>query len=193
MSSLLVRMPDLLHLKLREEAHQRRISMNELCLQALGAYLSSAGTSEAAGEDLPEMRVCRAIREQYSDHGIEGVLLFGSAARAELGADSDIDLLVVLGSPITRDLYRKWDESREIRAALSEFSHPVNPQFVRLPESAAEAGGIWLEVAMEGKILWENGSKIHSRLVEIRRTIAEGGFERAMSHGHSYWIRKKVG
>ena len=50
----------------------------------------------------------------------EKVFLFGSAARGDAGADSDLDLLVVEASPFGPSRSR-IEEVRRIRKALSQF------------------------------------------------------------------------
>ena len=49
----------------------------------------------------------------------EKIILFGSAARAEMGANSDVDLLVVKDTEATRDLAaRIYRELRGVRVAV---------------------------------------------------------------------------
>src|SRR5690606_13998698 len=59
-----------------------------------------------------------------------GVVLFGSVARAESHADSDVDLLLVFeaGTQIQREFYKTWDE-------IVPFDSRLSPQFVSLPHS----------------------------------------------------------
>ncbi len=51
------------------------------------------------------IRALREQRQQLADMGVRSLALFGSAARGELRADSDIDLLADLAPPYTYDRY----------------------------------------------------------------------------------------
>ena len=98
---------------LRHEAVAAGTSLNEWCSRSLAAP-GAAGLSAAA-------EVVVMIRAGLGAD-LLGVVAYGSFARGELAAGSDVDLLVVLseGVKITRSLYRQWDgvvpawEGREI-------------------------------------------------------------------------------
>lgn len=53
------------------------------------------------------------------------IILFGSAARAEVGPDSDVDLLVVEKESSFQGESR-WSESSRIRKALWRFPVPID-------------------------------------------------------------------
>jgi uncharacterized protein len=58
----------------------------------------------------------RELRGILDSHGVASLFLFGSAARGEASADSDIDLLVEFGRPI--GLFEFVRLRRELEAAL---------------------------------------------------------------------------
>ncbi len=62
------------------------------------------------------------------------IILFGSAARGEMGPDSDVDLLVIKEGKFNRDRV-----SREIYRKLSGAGAPVNAVVVT-PEEVAQYG-----------------------------------------------------
>jgi hypothetical protein len=171
-----------LHGKLKVAATRQGLSLNELCQGILESGFRPS--VQSGGESLAS-----AIQSEFGE-SLQGILLFGSAARGEMTAESDVDLLVVVKSAIERSLYRRWDDSEGIALATKSFAHPVNPQFVRLPARPADAGGIWLEAAIDGQILWSRDSRVPRFLVDVRKAIMAGRFQRALSHGHFYWIRK---
>lgn len=176
-----------LHRRLKAAAERQGLSLNEFCGRALAASLSPRPAS-SSGEDALQA----ALRDEYGEN-LVGVALFGSAARGELTAGSDLDLLIAIQERPERALYRRWDESPAIQGALRSFDREVTPQFVQLPEGLEDAGSLWLECAVEGRLLWDPGHRMHAVFCRLRRAMLEGRFERATSHGHPYWIRKKAG
>lgn len=121
------------------------------------------------------------------DIRVEGAVLFGSAARGELRLESDVDLLVVVDAtvPLCRELYRSWDRW----IACEPVNREINAHFVHLPDSIEAAGSLWLETALEGAVLFDEGGRVEAFLVEIRRAIASGRFVRTEVHGQPCWRR----
>jgi predicted nucleotidyltransferase len=108
-----LRLDPRLHDVLRAEAAAAGTSLNDWC----GRVLSTPG----CGGLEPASKVILAIRS-HQETDLVGVVAYGSFARGELAAGSDVDLLVVLAGrvPITRALYRAWEgvvpdwEGREV-------------------------------------------------------------------------------
>ena len=183
-----------LHRRLRDIAEQKDASLNLVCASILEEAVEGRGSLHKcmgiAGQAL------RWVQRFESRAGVSsvGVILFGSAARGELRASSDIDLLVALpaSSPLRRSLYRDWDEtmSQEAQTRLYE-THEVNPHFVHVPEKAEEAGSLWLEAAIEGQLLADHEGIVHAFLVKLRRMLAEGQVSSYRAHGHRYWSRRR--
>jgi predicted nucleotidyltransferase len=113
-----------------------------------------------------------------------GVAAFGSWARGELAGGSDVDLLIVLESsvPITRSLYRDWDER-----SVTESPRKLDPHFVHLPALYGRIGAVWAEAAVDGIVLFERGFRLSSTLVRVRHEILEGRLVRKIVHGQPYW------
>ncbi len=158
------------HASLKDEARSARTSLNSLCLKKL--------------QSVPASPLFEVLSKIVSRFNPKGVLLFGSMARGEAKATSDIDLLIVLPEEveINRSLYSKWD------LEFSEFDK-CSPQFVHFPK-IPDVGSIWLETAIEGEILFDPQNEVRRNLIEIRKLISEGRFIRKLSYGHSYWIRQ---
>jgi predicted nucleotidyltransferase len=53
----------------------------------------------------------------------ERIYLFGSRARGDARADSDMDLLIVESGPFSPD-HSRWHEIKRVRRALSPFRIP---------------------------------------------------------------------
>lgn len=162
-----------MHKALKEEAKKQGESLNSLCLRKISQASSS-----------PHSAVLKAIVGEFNPLG---VVLFGSAARGEDRSSSDIDLLIVLdnSTPVSRDLYMRWD-------AILKDGGKYSPQFVHLPSSGGDIGSLWLENSLEGEILYDRNHAIRDEFIKIRSQIAEGRYQRRISHGHAYWVRRDV-
>lgn len=112
--------------------------------------------------------------------------MFGSTARGEARANSDIDLLIILNqkTAINRDLYKKWDE-------LFKADLKYSPQFVHLPDTDSDLGSIWLEGSIEGEILYDPEFKTKATIQKVRSKIAAGNYQRKISYGQAYWIKRE--
>jgi uncharacterized protein len=170
-----LRLPPALHAELRDAARRSGLSLNEYCVRAL----SAPGTDPAG----PGGAIAaRAVAHFGPD--LVGVLLFGSWARGEATATSDIDALVVVepSRPITRALYREWD-----RIALEHDGHPVEAHLVGMPAPGGTPGTLWLEAALDGVVVLDRDGRIARHLGRVRRDIAAGGRVRRRVHGQPYW------
>ncbi len=60
----------------------------------------------------PILRKCKAVLADLYGERLKGVVLYGSTARGEDAADSDIDLLVLLDGPVNvaAEIRRIWDD-----------------------------------------------------------------------------------
>jgi predicted nucleotidyltransferase len=171
-----LRLPPPLHGVLQAAARASGISLNEYCVRRL----SAGGPALAA--DGSAAAIVNAAAALAGD-ALVGVIVYGSWARGEAGASSDVDVLVVVDRrlALTRSLYRKWD-----RTPATWLGRRVDPHFVH-PPGARVAGGVWGEVAIDGIVLFERDWRLSARLVEIRRSIAAGRLVRRFVHGQPYW------
>jgi predicted nucleotidyltransferase len=177
--TFVLRLDPRLHAVLRHEAVAAGTSLNEWCSRSLAAP-GAAGLSAAA-------EVVVMIRAGLGAD-LLGVVAYGSFARGELAAGSDVDLLVVLseGVKITRSLYRQWDgvvpawEGREI-----------DLHFVHLPDGDDPVSGTWAEAGVCGIVLYDHDLIVSRRLIDIRSRIAGGELTRRMAQGQPYWIHEK--
>jgi len=166
-----------LHAALRAAARDSGVSLNDYCARKLALPAGpSAATAPASA----------AVAQAASLFGgsLRGVVAYGSWARGEAAAGSDVDLLVVLdeGVPLTRALYREWDQ-----VPLEWAGRPVEAHFAHVPPAAHLAAGLWAEVALDGIVLFERGFGVSTRLAAIRRDIAAGRIVRREAHGQAYW------
>lgn len=168
--------PDL-HAELRREAAIRGISLNAHCVQRLAVPRETPPGFEGAAETV------RRSTELMGESLI-GIVVFGSWARGEPADTSDVDVLVVIDGdvPITRDLYRRWDE-----VPVAWSGRPVDPHFVHLPPQRRTPSGLWAEVAVDGIVLHDPRFRLFPRLAAVRRALAEGRLRRRTVHGLGYW------
>ncbi len=185
-----VRLPEVLHAELRDEAVRTGKSLNQVCIERLQGRVAGrhdAGARVApAGSPAPE--VVREIVRQWSGK-LAGLVLFGSAARGDETGESDIDVLLVMKPEvkITRALYLPWDEFCERQ---TQDLGRVSPHFVALPGDVRDAGGLWYEAAIEGIVLWEEEGRVSGFIRSVRRAMAEGRIRRRTLHGSPYWIKE---
>jgi predicted nucleotidyltransferase len=171
-----LRLPPALHALLQRAARDLGVSLNEYCVRRLAAPGPSLAADPSA----------RAIVERGADlvgDSLVGIVVYGSWARGEASDVSDLDVLIVVERqvPLTRALYRAWDQ-----APAAWHRRAVDPHFVHPPPERS-AGGVWGEVALDGIVLFERDLRISAALVRTRRDIAAGRLVRRIVHGQPYW------
>ena len=122
--------------------------------------------------------------EKHLKKNLLSLVLFGSYARDQASQTSDKDLLIVLKKSIAikRNLYQDW------QIHLSLFFPKVSPHFVHWPH-LDNIGSLWLEVSLEGQILFDRQNQLFVLLSEIRKQIAQLKYIRKQANGHPYWIK----
>lgn len=174
----LLRIDPGLHGVLRRAAASAGVSLNDFCARVLAGPSGSASLWQGAADAVRHAAVCVGS-------ALVGVVAFGSWARGEERAGSDIDLLVVVdGVDVTRALYRCWDDTE-----LLWEGRPVEPHFVRLPAADEVVAGLWAEVAIDGIILFVRDRALPARLARVRRDIISGRVVRRLADGHPYWVK----
>jgi len=183
-----LRIPKDLHAALRTSARETGKSLNQLCVELLTAGIGHPTAVPVGVGQAPPGIDTQRIAAAWADI-MEGLVLFGSAARRQAWNTSDVDLLVVLrrGVAVTRELYKQWDAEIGEEAADKH----VSPLFVSLPTGVEDAGSIWYEAALDGIVIWDIALEVSSLLAGLRREMAEGRIERRYLHGQPYWVRKQ--
>ena len=166
-----------LHAALREAARAAGVSLNDYCARKLTAPIGNLTAVEGAAG------VVERAAELLGDD-LVAVVAFGSWARGDAVAASDIDVLVIAEetAPITRTLYRRWDTRPLVWDGRS-----VEPHFVHLPATEERPTGLWAEAAIDGIVLFERGMRVSQRLAAVRRAVVAGRLVRRMVHGQPYW------
>ncbi len=166
-----------LHASLRAAARSANTSLNEYCARRLAA--------PGAPPDPDQAAVVRRATGVLDD-ALLGVVAFGSWARGDETASSDLDVLLVADRavPISRALYRGWDAGPD----LSWDGHEVTPHIVHLPSRAAAVSGLWAEVATDGLILIERRLVVSRHLANVRRRLLDGELSARVADGQRYWV-----
>jgi predicted nucleotidyltransferase len=120
--------------------------------------------------------------------GLVGVVLFGSRARGDASAESDWDLLVVAGglpsSELRRQVTLKRLIPREMRGAVSIMS-------MSLAEFEKCLSSVFLDIALDGKVLFDRGGVVVERLESIRTMIRGVGLRRVRTPMGDTWLWKE--
>ena len=172
----LLRLPAALHGALQAAAQGNGLSLNEYCVRRLaasgpGLFVDDSAAALVSGA---AALVGRAL---------VAVIVYGSWARDQAADASDVDVLIVVeaGVPLTRALYRAWDNT-----PVAWNGRAVDPHFVHVPGQQVGAG-VWGEVALDGVVLFERDRRVSAHLARVRRAIAEGRLVRRLVHGQPYW------
>ncbi len=145
-------------------------------------------------------RYCRILLDHFGER-LFGVLVFGSVARGDWSANSDIDLLTVVADWDKRS----WERSRELtktinklrgtreyRWSVEEGYMPVIQHYPLDVEEARNSRRIYLDASVDGLILYEREEFLSQVLKDFRRRMAELGARRAYLPQGYYWIMEGV-
>ncbi len=173
-----LRIPSGLHKKLKDEARNLDLSLNTLIIKKI------------SNSFVVEKNIMQQLIIDFLDDHLLGIILFGSVARHENKKNSDIDLLLILKptKKINRQLYQEWENQ-----VAHKIDKKISPQFVYLPDEGKKASGLWLEIALDGEILFDIDNQIKKFLCKIKNDIADGKYIRKNSYGQPYWIQTKQG
>lgn len=185
-----------LHKKIKNLARDKGSSINEICIQVLKKSLSnqSSSNNETLNEDIPQKQiitiVSKKLTEKYQDKFV-GLILFGSSTTCDTFDNSDIDILIVFDKSlsISRKLYTFWEEevANELKELLTQKES--SPHFSHIPESVESASSLWLEISINGIILWERNNQLRRFLTNLRLYISSGAIVRKLTHSQPYWIK----
>lgn len=168
----LLRLPLNLYERLKSDANKRELSVNSYSKQIL-----------MCGAPFPEIFISiQSLLLSLFPEDIVGILIFGSFARGEAFDSSDIDVLLIINSsiPIERDLYEKVDR-------LKLGGREISVTIVHLPKEVSDVGSLWLEVALDGIVIYDPDIKVSQFLMLVKQYILKGSVQRRISYGVPYW------
>ena len=141
-------------------------------------------------------RYAHLLLEQLGER-LVSVALFGSVARGGANARSDIDLFVVI-----RDLpagaFRRREVVRPVREALlaeleTLWQAGVYADFcevLRTPQEAERFHLLYLDMTVEGLLLYDREGFLADRLAQVRERLGELGSRRRQMGDVTYWDLK---
>lgn len=141
-------------------------------------------------------RYAQVAREVLGDR-LVSLVLYGSVARGEARSTSDIDLFVVL-QEAPKGMLRRRALLEPVRGALTPelerlWAQGIYVDFVEVIRSREEARRfhpLYLDMTVEGELLYDRQGFFHEVLERVRHRLAALGAKRC-SMGHlRYWDLK---
>jgi predicted nucleotidyltransferase len=127
--------------------------------------------------------VVTALKQGLGDHLI-AVVLFGSRARGEANAASDWDLLV-----IARNLpSRTFERHIRLKRLLPVAWRGRTAILAKTPEEfEAHLTSLYLDIALDGTVLYDPNDYVARRLASLRKLIKERGLVRERVQDNLVW------
>lgn len=129
-----------------------------------------------------------ALADALGDN-LWAVILYGSVARGEAGPESDVDLYLIFEElpdhPLDRDVW--------FRQQRPEGWPPgASARLVARAEFEQGFPSLYLDLGLDGQVLWERAGYATTQLDRIRELIEEAGLYRMrLSPGNFYWTWKR--
>jgi predicted nucleotidyltransferase len=158
------------------------------------APLSTAAINKALGE--AAQQYAGLLRESLGNN-LVSVVLFGSVARGEATADSDLDLLVICVTlPIGRfsrlrvleEADRRFED--ELRRLRARGIRTRLARIVKTRDEAARVVPLYLDLVEDARLLYDRGGFFASLLSRLRSRLARLGAERRVRGRIRYWVLK---
>jgi predicted nucleotidyltransferase len=131
--------------------------------------------------------VVHALRQGLGQD-LVAVTLFGSRARGEAGPESDWDLLIIAHNLPQKPLERHF----RLKALLPEGWRARVALLAKTPaEFEARLPALYLDIALDGIVLYDSEGYITPRLAYVRELLARLGLRRERTNGDLIWCWQK--
>jgi hypothetical protein len=142
-----------------------------------------------------------ALFEEHFGDRLISLVLYGSVARGEARAESDIDLLLIVDR-VSPNYHRRLDEVLVVQARLEREgvydavskvrgSAPYFSYLILSKEEADENRYIYLDMVDDAKLLFDRAGFFAKRLSAVRHRLEELGSIRVqLKDGSWYWDLK---
>lgn len=143
--------------------------------------MSEFNTREERAPALTE--VVEALQRGLGED-LVAVVLFGSRARGEAGPESDWDLLVLARDLPEKPLQRHF----RLKTLLPDAWRGRVSVLAKTPaEFAARLTALYLDIALDGVVLYDTGGYITKRLAYLRDLLARRGLRREQVGHELVW------
>ena len=124
-----------------------------------------------------------ALQEGLGER-LVAVVLYGSRARDQEREASDWDLFVIATDLPTR----LWERHILLKRFLPAAYRGAVSLLAKIPQEFEERiSSLYLDIAQDGKILFDPQGYAHRRLAALQRLMAETGLYRKKSRGGEVW------
>ena len=135
-------------------------------------------------KDVSQMGPVMIALKQGLGDSLTAVVLFGSRARGEAKEDSDWDLLVIAGR-LPEKLFQRHLYLKKMLPAIWRGQVAI---LAKTPEEfEAYLPGLYLDIALDGIILYDPDGYMTERLARLRRLIQVEGLHREQVNGDLVW------
>lgn len=142
---------------------------------------------------------CSAIKNHFRDRLIS-ICLFGSVARGEAKADSDIDILVI-AEALPTDMGMRIKETNYIHENLKRSEGYISLRSHRsglitdiffIPEEIEKHPPILLDIVDEGVIFYDRNSFLSNTLKKLKERLELQKARKVKTKKGHFWILKDV-
>jgi predicted nucleotidyltransferase len=132
-------------------------------------------------------KVISALKQELADD-LVAVVLFGSRARGDANEASDWDLMI-----IARNLPDQvFERHLVLKTMLPIAWRGITAILAKTPqEFEARLPGLYLDIALDGIVLYDTHEYIAERLARLRRLIQKKGLRRELSQRDMVWRWQK--